>query len=103
MPPDQLPLAGTIDGRVAGHASTIMQTAFEGLVDLAKGRASMRGHDMVNEGSSDKPRAESAFYRCRRCGAVFTVGYESGDRRGQLKIIADTATTSPCQGQRPEA
>ena len=70
-------------------------TAFTDLVNLGLERSAARGHDMVNEGSSDKPRAESAVYKCRKCAAVFTVGYESGSSRG-LQLIAATATTTDC-------
>ena len=70
-------------------------TAFTDLVDLGLERSAARGHDMVNEGSSDKPQAESAFYRCKRCAAAFTVGYESGSSQG-LQLLAATATTTDC-------
>lgn len=69
-------------------------------MDLGLERAKGHGHDMANEGSSDKPGSETAYYGCKRCGAVFTVGYPSvvGSARQSLEIIADTATKEPCSG-----
>lgn len=69
-------------------------------MDLGLERAKVQGHDMANEGSSDKPGSETAYYGCKVCGAAFTVGYPSdvSGRRQSLEIIADTATKAPCSG-----
>jgi excisionase family DNA binding protein len=71
------------------------------MVELGLERAAALGHEMANEGSSDKPGSETAFYRCRNCRQVFTVGYESGvdgPRGTMLRFIAATAHTNRCSG-----
>ena len=83
-----------------------MASAFEALVELELERASAQGHRMANEGSSDKPGAETAFYLCQLCPAVFTVGYESSvdaSRSSALRVIAATAAETPCPQKGPES
>jgi excisionase family DNA binding protein len=69
------------------------------LVDRGVSRASALGHEMEQVTSSEN----TAFFRCRRCGESFTVGFpdiiERRESGGSLQLFAASVLKVPCPGR----
>src|SRR5258708_6085736 len=61
-------------------------------IEGGRGRSSRNGHQMEHLASDGRL---SAYYRCRACGAAFTVGHNNEGPAGVLQLVAADA----CEGR----